>query len=305
MSGKSKPIVHVATFVAGKGVALREDWAVSAVRSAGLVPSQFEWLEPGAAADIRFNVDEGALWDARASLHAALEGARVDVIAQPFETRRKWLLVADMDSTMIGQECVDELAELVGQRAHVASITERAMNGELEFENALRERVALLAGLRLADIEKILGERISLTPGARTLVSTMRANGAYAALVSGGFTVFTEPIGARLAVDESRSNRLELDGGVLTGRVLSPVLGREAKRAALEELRAARGLATYATLAVGDGANDLDMLSHAGLGVAYHAKPKVARAAAARVDHADLTALLYAQGYRRADFVEG
>jgi len=305
MSGKSKSIGHVATFVAGADAALREDWALSAVRRAGLVPMRYEWLEPGIAADIRFEVEEDALSSVRASLHAALEGARIDVIAQPFATRRKGLLVADMDSTMIGQECVDELAEVVGQREHVSSITERAMKGELEFEGALRERVALLAGLRLADIERILSERISLTPGARALVSTMRANGAYTALVSGGFTVFAEPIGARLTVHESRSNRLELNGGVLTGRVLSPVLGREAKRAALEELRVARGLPASATLAVGDGANDLDMLSHAGLGVAFHAKPRVASAAAARIDHANLTALLYAQGYRRVEFVEG
>jgi phosphoserine phosphatase len=236
-------------------------------------------------------------------LHEASAGV-ADVIVQPEAGRRKLLLVADMDSTMIGQECVDELAEFVGLRERVAAITARAMRGEIAFEEALRERVALLAGLDVGVIATILRERITLTQGARTLVATMRANGAYAALVSGGFTRFAEPIAARIGFDEARANRLETQGGVLTGRVTPPIAGARAKREALEALRAARGLALEATLAVGDGANDLDMLAAAGLGVAFHAKPKVAAAASARVDRADLTALLFAQGYRRADFVE-
>ena len=231
-------------------------------------------------------------------------GQGVDVVAQPIKTRRKALLVADMDSTMIVQECLDELAEVAGLRDHIAAITERAMLGEIEFESALRERVALLAGLRLEDIDRIVAERITLTAGARALVATMRAHGAYTAMVSGGFTAFTDPISARLGFDEARSNRLEIRQGALTGAILPPVLGREAKRDALLELRSARKLDAATTLAIGDGANDLDMLSQAGLGVAFHAKPKVASAAHARIDHADLTALLYAQGYRRAEFRE-
>jgi phosphoserine phosphatase len=302
MSEMSKPTDHVATFVAGPGVALAEGAVLRACAQVGVAPAQFEWLEAGLAADVRFRIQESALPDARAQLHAALEGQGVDVVAQPLATRRKALLVADMDSTMISQECLDELADVIGLRDHIAAITERAMAGEIEFEGALRERVALLAGLSVEDILRIVGERITPTAGARALVATMRANGAYTVLVSGGFTQFTDPIRALLGFDEARSNRLEIERGVLTGAVLPPILGREAKRAALLELRAAKGLEPAATLAIGDGANDLDMLKEAGLGVAFHAKPKVARAAHARIDYADLTALLYAQGYRRSEF---
>jgi phosphoserine phosphatase len=304
MSGKSKPIDCVATFIAGPGSVCAQELALAACENSGLVATRFEWLEPGAAADLHFTMEESALPYARARLHAALEGENIDVVAQPHGTRRKELLVADMDSTLIGQECIDELADLVGLRPRIAAITERAMKGEIEFEGALAERVALLAGVRLADIDALVVGRITLTAGARTLVATMRANGAYAALVSGGFTNFAEPIRARLDMDEARANRVEIRDGVLTGRIVPPILGREAKCAALLELRAERGLSASATLAVGDGANDLDMLTHAGLGVAFHAKPKVAQAADARIDHADLTALLYAQGYRRSDFIE-
>ncbi len=299
----SKPIDFVATFVAGRGRALRADVAARAFGDVGLAATRCDWLAPGVAVDAYFSGDEATLAERRARLHEALIDETADVIVQPSGERRKRLLVADMDSTMIGQECVDELADLVGLRDHVAAITERAMRGEIEFEGALRERVSLLAGVTLAQIETLLS-RITLTPGARALVGTMRAHGAHTVLVSGGFTQFTEPVAARAGFHETRANRLEIKGGALTGAVLAPVLGREAKRAALEELRAARGLPREATLAIGDGANDLDMLREAGLGVAYHAKPKVAQAAHARVDHADLTALLYAQGYRREEFVE-
>jgi phosphoserine phosphatase len=304
MSEMSKPIDHVATFVAGRGADLIEELALRACAVAGVAPTQFEWLDAGVAADVRFGLVESSLPQARARLHAALEGESVDVVAQPFARRRKALLVADMDSTIIAQECIDELADVVGLRDRIAAITERAMSGEIEFEGALRERVALLAGLRVEDIEQILATRITPTAGARALVATMRANCAYAVLVSGGFAHFTDPIKAQLGFDEARSNRLEIEQGVLTGAILPPILGREAKRAALQELCAARGLDSAATLAIGDGANDLDMLNHAGLGVAFHAKPRVANAAHARIDYADLTALLYAQGYRRSEFKE-
>jgi phosphoserine phosphatase len=206
---------------------------------------------------------------------------------------------------MIGQECIDELADYVGLKAHVATITERAMRGEIAFEPALRERVALLGGLKVSVIEEVLRDRIKLTPGARALVGTMRKSGAHTALVSGGFTLFTDRVAAMIGFDENRANRLTIiDGHKLAGTVAEPIFGRDAKRAALLELRQEFGLAREDTMAVGDGANDLDMITEAGLGVAYHAKPKVAEVAAARIDHADLTALLYVQGYARDEFVE-
>jgi phosphoserine phosphatase len=209
-----------------------------------------------------------------------------------------------MDSTMIGQECVDELADYVGVKPHVAAITERAMRGEIEFAPALRERVALLKGLPASVAGEVIADRIRLTPGARTLVATMRANGAYACLVTGGFTLFAQRIAAKIGFDESRANTLLVDAaGKLTGEVAEPIFGRDGKLATLLELRQRLRLAAEATLVAGDGANDMAMIEAAGLGVAYHAKPKVAEAAAARIDRADLTALLYAQGYRRSEFV--
>ena len=224
---------------------------------------------------------------------------------QPVAHRKKKLFLADMDSTMIGQECIDELADYVGLKTHVAAITERAMRGEIAFEPALRERVALLEGLKVSVIEEVLRDRIKLTPGAKALVGTMRKNGARTALVSGGFTLFTDRVAAMIGFDENRANSLTLiDGHKLAGTVAEPIFGRDAKRAALLELRQEFGLKPDETMAVGDGANDLDMIMEAGLGVAYHAKPKVAEAAAARIDYADLTALLYVQGYARAEFVE-
>ncbi|MDU0343738.1 phosphoserine phosphatase SerB, partial [Bosea rubneri] len=232
-----------------------------------------------------------------AALRAALEGAAVDILVQPATTRRKRLFLADMDSTMIGQECIDELAAYVGLKEKVSAITERAMRGELEFEPALRERVALLKGIPLAVVDEIIAERITLTPGGSALVRTMRAHGGYTALVSGGFTVFTGPIGRMIGFDEDRSNLLLGDGSALKGEVAEPILGKQAKLDTLVELRSRFGLPKEATLAVGDGANDLAMLGEAGLGVAFRAKPAVAAAADARLDHADLTALLYAQGY--------
>ncbi|PWB80589.1 MAG: phosphoserine phosphatase SerB [Methylocystaceae bacterium] len=301
------PVEHVATFIAGAGRApFGEEVVARALRKAGRLAGsgEIDWLDRGVAADVRLPLDPDSLEALRDALHSALREETIDVVVQPEAFRRKALLVADMDSTMIGQECVDELAEFAGLRDHIARITERAMRGEIEFERALRERVALLAGLRVEVIDAILNERITPTRGAHRLVATMRAHGAHTALVSGGFTLFAEPIAERLGFHEARANRLAVENGRLTGVVLPPINGARAKLEALQQLRAALGLPRQATLAVGDGANDLDMLGAAGLGVAFHAKPKVAAAAQARIDHADLTALLFAQGYRRADFAE-
>lgn len=237
-----------------------------------------------------------------AALRSALKGQPIDIVVQPVETRRKRLFLADMDSTMIGQECIDELADYVGLKAEVSEITERAMRGEIAFEPALRERVALLKNLPVNVVDEIIEKRITLTPGGRALVQTIRANGGYTCLVSGGFTLFTGPIGAKIGFHEHRSNRLILDGEVLAGEVEEPILGKEAKLATLIELRQRLGLAPHETMAVGDGANDLAMLGEAGLGVAFRAKPAVAAAAHARIDHADLSALLYVQGYRAEEF---
>jgi phosphoserine phosphatase len=267
------------------------------------------WLDPGIAADIPFT---GARENTQAAdtrtltehVRAALAPAPVDVLLQPTSGRRKRLFLADMDSTMIGQECIDELADYVGVKPQVAAITERAMRGEIEFAAALRERVALLKGLSASVTDKVIAERIRLTPGARTLVATLRKNGVYTCLVTGGFTLFTERVAAMIGFHENRANTLVVDaGGRLTGEVMEPIFGREAKLATLIELRARLGIAPDATLVAGDGANDIAMIQAAGLGVAYRAKPNVVRAAAARVDHGDLTALLYAQGYRREEFV--
>jgi phosphoserine phosphatase len=265
-------------------------------------PGPARWLFDEVAVDIPFTGSEDI-----AGIAARLRQARgdlpIDIVVQPQAARRKKLFLADMDSTMIGQECVDELADFAGLKAHVAGITERAMRGEIEFEPALRERVALLKGLPVGTIEEVLKKRITPTPGGRELVATMRAHGAYTCLISGGFTMFTNAVAATIGFQENRANELLVRDGKLTGEVAEPILGRAAKLATLVELREAFDLDNIDTLAVGDGANDLDMIREAGLGTAYHAKPAVAAAAAARIDHGDLTALLYAQGYRRDEFV--
>ncbi|BCJ91381.1 phosphoserine phosphatase SerB [Terrihabitans soli] len=260
-------------------------------------------LAPGIAAEIPFTATGIETRDLAGIARIALEGAAADLNLLPAEERRKGLLLADMDSTMIEQECLDELADLVGLKEHVAAITERTMRGELEFEPALRERVALLKGLKLDRIGSVIDERISLMPGGRVLVATMRAHGARTALVSGGFTLFTAPIATRIGFDEQRGNVLDHDGSALSGTVSDPILGRDAKRAALIELRGKLKLTASQTLAVGDGANDLAMLEEAGLGVAFRAKPAVSAAAGARIEYGDLTALLYLQGYRKDEFV--
>lgn len=248
------------------------------------------------------DIDREAL---RRAAQAALGTLPVDVnvVDDDIAYRRKRLLVADMDSTIIEQECIDEMADVLGLKAQIAAITERAMRGELEFEQALRERLGLLAGIGEDDLQKVYLERVTLMPGARTLVRTMRTHGAYTALVSGGFTFFTTRVMERVGFDETRANILEMAEGRLTGGVVGPVLGKAAKLATLQELAARNGLAAPLTLAVGDGANDLAMIKAAGLGVAYRAKPVVAAEAHAGITHGDLTALLYLQGYRRDEFV--
>jgi phosphoserine phosphatase len=239
-----------------------------------------------------------------ARLRSSLAGQEVDAAILPATQRRKKLFLADMDSTMIEQECIDELAARLGLRAEVSAITERAMRGEITFEPALRARVALLKGLPVGIVDELLESRITLSAGGRALVGTMRAHGAYCCLVSGGFTLFTSRIAEKLGFDEHRANRLLVADGRLTGEVAEPILGYEAKRNTLVELRERFGLSADEVLAVGDGANDLGMLTEAGLGVAYRAKPAVAAAADVRIDHGDLTALLYLQGYRRDEIVE-
>ncbi len=292
---------YIATLIAAPGQLVAE--ALGRARAALPAPEKPNWLAPDTAADIPFTASAGA--DQRVlteALRSRLPG--IDVVVQRTSHRRKRLFLADMDSTMIGQECIDELAAFAGLKDHVAAITERAMRGEIEFEPALRERVALLKGLPVSVIDEVIEKHITLTPGARTLVQTMRANGVQTCLVSGGFTLFTDRIAKMIGFDEARANSLVVDGDKLAGLVAEPIFGRETKRATLLELRARLHLLPEQTMATGDGANDLAMIAEAGLGVAYHAKPKVAAAAQARIEHTDLTALLYAQGYRREEFVE-
>ncbi|MGO7165491.1 phosphoserine phosphatase SerB [Rhizobium leguminosarum] len=271
--------------------------AAVAVNASGLY-----WLADGVACDIalRDGTDAQA---AEANILAVISGAPIDLVIQEQETRRKKLLIADMDSTMIGQECIDELAAEVGLKEKVATITARAMNGEIAFEPALRERVALLKGLPISVVDEVIAKRITLTPGGPELLATMKSKGHYTALVSGGFTVFTSRIAATLGFDENRANTLLEDGGILSGFVAEPILGKQAKVDALNEIAASLGISPEEAIAVGDGANDLGMLHLAGSGVALHAKPAVAAEAQMRINHGDLTALLYIQGYRKTDFI--
>lgn len=257
------------------------------------------WLDPGTAAEFAVPARPADFMTAWAELDAR----GFDLAIQPTANRRKAVLLADMDSTMIEQECIDELAAAAGIGPRVAAITARAMNGELNFHEALLERVALLQGLPASVVDEVLAQRITLARGGRTLVATMRAQGAWTALVSGGFTDFTGPIADRLGFDEQRANVLLAEDGRLSGRVALPILGREAKVDALREITAACGVTPADAIAVGDGANDLGMLQLAGAGVALHAKPVVAAQAPIRINHGDLTALLYLQGYGADEFV--
>ncbi len=274
--------------------------ARQALTEAGANVSAPDWLAPNLACDIAF---EGVdLLLAEATIRATGMARSIDFLAQPKAGRAKKLLIADMDSTMITVECLDELADFAGRKEEVSAITERAMRGELDFEGALTERVAMLTGLDESALAQTYEERVHLMPGGLELVRTMKANGALCILVSGGFTYFTSRVAKELGFAEHRGNELIISQGKLSGEVGLPILGRDAKRASLNAARLRLGLEAFDTLAVGDGANDLDMLSDAGLGVAYHAKPIVAEAARARVDHGDLTTLLYFQGYRRSEF---
>jgi len=271
--------------------------AADRVKASGLY-----WLADGIACDIALR-DDTDLGAAREKILAVIAGTPVDLAVQEAETRRKKLLIADMDSTMIGQECIDELAAEVGLKDKVAAITARAMNGEIAFEPALRERVALLKGLPVSVVDEVIEKRITLTPGGRELIATMKAKGYYTALVSGGFTVFTSRIAETLGFDENRANVLLAEDGRLTGAVAEPILGKQAKVDALTDISQRLGISPEEAMAVGDGANDLGMLHLSGAGVALHAKPAVAAEAKIRIDHGDLTALLYLQGYRKSDFV--
>jgi phosphoserine phosphatase len=259
------------------------------------------WLDPGIAAEFPLDHMPANRWE----VWESLQSLRIDMVIQPSMGRRKRLLIADMDSTMIRQECIDELADEAGVGAQVADITARAMNGDLDFEAALGERVALLKDLPEAVIAKVLRDRITLMPGGRVLLATMKANGTYAALVSGGFTAFTSAVAAQLGFEEHRANTLHVVDGKLAGTVADPILGKEAKLQALNEITAQLGITPAEAIAVGDGANDLPMLLAAGTGVALHAKPRVQAECDLRVNHGDLTALLYLQGYARGEFVEG
>lgn len=268
--------------------ALRADWGGGAVR----------WLAPGVAAEFALPAPPAR----REAVWQELQARGIDLVVQPAANRRRKILLADMDSTMIGQECIDELAAMAGVGARVAEITARAMNGELDFEAALAERVRLLAGLPESVIGRVLRERITIAPGGRELIATMKAHGGHTVLVSGGFTAFTESVAAELRFDEHHANVLLSQDGRLTGDVARPILGRDAKVARLREVAARLGLTPQEVIAVGDGANDLGMLKIAGTGVALHAKPAVAAQCDIRINHGDLTALLYIQGYSRDDF---
>ena len=271
--------------------------AADRLAAAGLRNGGSIWIEQGVACDLRFDGDKAV---ARAALEGAFAG--VDVVVQPEASRRKAMMVADMDSTMITIECIDELADYAGIKPQIAEITERAMRGELDFEGALDARVLLLKGLDAAVIDRCHAERVVIMAGARELVRTMRANGADCYLVSGGFTVFADRVAADIGFTRALSNTLEFAEGKLAGTVARPIIGAAAKRETLLAEAAAHGLSPEQCLAVGDGANDIPMIEAAGLGVAYRAKPKTAAAAGARIDHGDLTALLYAQGYACRDW---
>ncbi|THH35351.1 phosphoserine phosphatase SerB [Aliishimia ponticola] len=291
--------MYVTTLLTAPGGAALDGALLESLRNAW-AGEEIIWLAPDEAAEFAIPILPENRWD----VWADLQKIGVDLIVQPVKGRRKKMLLADMDSTMIQQECIDELADAAGIGDHVKAITARAMNGELDFEEALTERVSLLKGLPETVIDEVLAQRITFMPGGRALLATMKANGAYCALVSGGFTAFTHKVAATLGFDENRANTLLAENGTLSGDVARPILGRAAKVDALEEITERLGLSDADVIAVGDGANDLGMLGRAGAGVALHAKPAVAAECDIRINHGDLTALLYLQGYAKSDFAE-
>lgn len=284
----------VLVLIARPGSRAISDSVIAALRDHGA--DDPHWLSPGDAAEVeRFpRISEFLI---------ELRKQPIDAAVVSIHNRRKRLLLADMDSTMIHQECIDELGVVAGVGDRIKDITARAMRGDLDFDGALKERVALLKGLDTSVIAQLLRERISFMEGGKTLLSTMRQNGAYAALVSGGFLSFTGPVASELGFHENRANTLLESGGKLTGEVGMPILGQQAKLDALRDIATTHGLSPSDAIAVGDGANDLAMLSEAGMGVALHAKPHVQASSLIRINHGDLTALLYLQGYRREQFI--
>lgn len=295
-------MTHIATLLADPARPALNDALLAAAQPMLPGAGSPTWLAEGIAADIPFTAENAALRALTGQIRSRLGGVPVDVVLQTARDRRKKLYLTDMDSTVIEQECIDELADFAGLKEHVARITERAMNGEIEFEPALRERVALLQGLPVSVVDEVIEKRITLMPGGTTLVATLRKNGVHTCLVSGGFTLFTARIAAMIGFDEHRGNVLVVEDGKLVGRVEEPILGKDAKLKTLKELTARFRLKPEDTLVSGDGANDMPMIEAAGTGIAFRAKPRVAENAPARIDHGDLTALLYVQGYRREEF---
>ncbi len=296
--------MYILTLIANPDTPALTSTVVAEVASAVGCTHAPQWLAPDIACDLV--IDEVHPFDPKIVLAIAQQivaATAIDVAIQLQAHRRKRLLVADMDSTIIGQECIDELGAAFGLKSQIAEITTRAMNGEFEFEDSLIRRVTLLKGLPQAALQEVFETRISLNPGARELVATMRANGAYCALISGGFTYFTQRIAAMTGFDFNDANSLVFDNGLLNGEVTRPILGRESKLVALKKIRQERNLLKEDVIAVGDGANDLAMITEAGLGVAYHAKAKVAETADVAIKHGDLTALLYLQGYKAFEIV--
>jgi phosphoserine phosphatase len=297
-------VTHFLSLITNPADASLSPEIVDKVRRAAASDADPVWLAQGIAAEIAIDAEAAA--DRVALLRrsrAEIDRHPIDVALLPADGREKKLLIADMDSTIIGQECVDELADYAGLRDEISAITERAMNGELRFEDALRDRVALLRGVPVTVIDEIVAERIVVNPGAGILVATMRARGAHTALVSGGFRAFTRRVSDMVGFDEDFANDLVVADGMIAGEIVEPVRGREGKRQALLELAAGLHISSAEAIAVGDGANDIDMIDAAGLGVAYHAKPAVAERADARIDYGDFTALLYLQGIRAEEFV--